>query len=312
MNPALLSRPVAAWIAAGALLAALPAAAQPGQPLIREGVTEKISEHIYEIPDGNVSLVPNVGIIVGARATFVIDTGLGARNAQTILKEVAKVSKHTELYLGTTHVHPEHDLGAHAFPPETKMLRSTDQQKEIAEGGMQMASNFSRMSPLHADLLKDAQFRKADISFEKEHVIDLGGGVRVRAIAMGTNHTRGDTAFFVEPDGVLFSGDVVMKLRPSFANPTPSINRWLTSLDTFEKLAPKRIVPSHGPVGDLSYVTDYREYFKTIQTRAAALKKEGKTLDQTVTTVADELREKYPNDRGRITGAVRAAYNEAP
>ena len=43
--------------------------AQPINPIVREGVTETISAHVYVIPDGSVPLVPNVGIIVGTRAT---------------------------------------------------------------------------------------------------------------------------------------------------------------------------------------------------------------------------------------------------
>ena len=42
-------------------------------PLVREGVTEKTGDHTYMIPDANVSLVPNVGIAAGWRATLVID-----------------------------------------------------------------------------------------------------------------------------------------------------------------------------------------------------------------------------------------------
>lgn len=111
-----------------------PAWAQRGPlppPLIKEGVTEKISEHVYVIPDGEVLLVPNVGIIVGTRGVFVVDSGLGTRNGQTIMREVAKVSKGGELYLASTHFHPEHDLGAGGFPATAKMLRSRDQQADI-------------------------------------------------------------------------------------------------------------------------------------------------------------------------------------
>ena len=39
-------------------------------PLVREGATVKITPHVYVIPDDNVPLVPNVGIIVGSRATL--------------------------------------------------------------------------------------------------------------------------------------------------------------------------------------------------------------------------------------------------
>jgi glyoxylase-like metal-dependent hydrolase (beta-lactamase superfamily II) len=277
-------------------------------PLIKEGVTEKIADHVYVIPDGSAPLIPNVSIIVGSRATFVVDTGIGTRNADVILREVAKISKNSELYLATTHVHPEHDLGAHGFPANTKMIRSNDQVKEIAADGLQTAQRFAGFSPDVAEMLKGADFRKADITFDKEQVVDLGG-VRIRAMAMGFNHTAGDTAFFVEGDGVLISGDVLMSVLPG-VGPNSRITTWLTSMDRFEKLQPKRIVPSHGPMGDISFVTNNRTFLMTVRNRAAALKKEGKSVDETVKLLQDELGGKY--DRNRMVGAIRAAYNEAP
>src|SRR5499427_10183045 len=84
---------------------------QPPQaplPLIRENATVKVSPHVFVIPDGNVGAVPNVGIIVGTRATLVIDTGLGPRNGQTVLREVGKVSKNADIYIVATHFHSEH------------------------------------------------------------------------------------------------------------------------------------------------------------------------------------------------------------
>ncbi len=109
---------------------------------------------------------------------------------------------------------------------------------------------------MNAELLQGAEFRKADISFDREHVLDLGG-VRVRILAMGYNHTRGDTAFFVEGDGVLFSGDVVMTALPNVGSAT--VRQWLTSMNVFEKLQPTRIVPSHGPMGDASLIATYKD-----------------------------------------------------
>jgi glyoxylase-like metal-dependent hydrolase (beta-lactamase superfamily II) len=205
-------------------------------------------------------------------------------------------------------VHPEHDLGAHGFPTNTKMVRSNDQVKEIAADGLQTAQRFAGFSPAVAEMLKGAEFRKADVTFDKEQVVDLGG-VRVRAMAMGFNHTAGDTAFFVEPDGVLISGDVAMSTLPG-VGANSRITTWLTSMDRFEKLQPQRIVPSHGPMGDISFVTNNRTYLTTVRDRAVALKKEGKSLDDTVKLVQDELGGKY--DRNRMAGAIRVAYNEAP
>jgi glyoxylase-like metal-dependent hydrolase (beta-lactamase superfamily II) len=290
-------------------LAAATAAAQRGQgppPLIRENATEKISDHVYVIPDNNVGMVPNVGIIVGTRGTFVVDTGMGARNAQTVMREVQKVSKTPELYIATTHIHPEHDLGAHGFPAQARMIRSQDQLKEIAATGLATAKVFSGFSPLNAELLQGADFRKADITYEKEHTVDLGG-VRVRTMAMGTNHTIGDQAFFVEPDGVLFSGDVAMTALPG-VNAQATMATWIQSQDRFLALQPKRIVPSHGPIGGVEILTNYKEFLTTVRTRATELKKQGRTLDETVSTLQDELQKRWP-DRQRMAGAIRAAYN---
>lgn len=278
-------------------------------PLVRENATEKISDHVYVIPDNNVGMVPNVGIVVGTRGTLVIDTGLGARNGQTVVREMQKVSKTPELYLATTHVHPEHDLGAAGFPAHTRMIRSQAQQQEIAASGLETAKRFSAISPLHAELLAGAEFRKADISFDEEYLVDLGG-VRVRILAMGYNHTRGDQAFFVEPDAVLFSGDVVMTAPPNVGGST--IGMWLKSQDRFQSLGPKRIVPSHGPMGDLSLVADYRTLLTTVQRRAAELKQQGRTLEEVTAVLIQELQGKYPNGGTRLTGTIRAAYGEAP
>lgn len=235
-------------------------AARP-DPLVRTGATQKVSEHVYVIPDNSVPMVPNVGIIVGTQGTLVVDTGMGARNGETVLREARRVMKGGTLYLATTHVHPEHDLGAHAFPADAKMIRAQSQVDEIAAGAMETAERFRGMSAMNAELLKGAAFRKADITFAREHTLDLGG-VSVRLKAMGFNHTAGDTAFFVEPDAVLFSGDIVMTRLPNVSGPPERVRQWLGSLDTFEALKPRLIVPSHGPTGDLAMIAPYRAYFR--------------------------------------------------
>jgi glyoxylase-like metal-dependent hydrolase (beta-lactamase superfamily II) len=278
-------------------------------PLIREGVTEKISEHVYVIPDGEVLLVPNVGIIVGTRGALVVDSGLGIRNGQAIVRELAKVHKGGELYLASTHFHPEHDLGAGAFPASAKMLRSRDQQSDIEESGLAITKTFASFSAETAELLKGAEFRKADQLFDKDLTVDLGG-VRVRLMAMGPNHTRGDIAFWVEPDAILFSGDVVMTTMPAFGSPQSRVSTWLQSLNRFEQLQPKRIVPSHRAMGDASMIARWKTLMTTVQKRAAELKKEGRTREDAIKVMQDELQDRYP--RTALAGVAGAAYNEAP
>jgi glyoxylase-like metal-dependent hydrolase (beta-lactamase superfamily II) len=292
---------LAGWLAAGAQQPPRP------DPLVKEGITQKVSDHVYVIPDGGVPLVPNVGIVVGRRGTFVVDTGLGARNGETVLREATKVGQGAELYVASTHVHPEHDLGAGAFPATAKMIRSRDQVEEIADSGLETARRFSGLSTINAELLKGAEFRTADVTFEREHLVDLGG-VRVRVMAMGANHTRGDTAFYVEPDGVLFSGDVVMTGLPSLSSPASTLSHWQESLDRLEALRPARLVPSHGPMGDAALIAHYRTFFTTVRQRVGELKAQGLPLDATIKRVQTDLQGKY--DTQRMVSTIRAAYNE--
>lgn len=300
----------AMMLAGGVALMTAANAQSPSQgPIVREGTTVKISDHVHVIPDASVPGVPNICIVVGNTAILVVDTGMGRRNGETVVKEARRVGGNKPLYLVTTHVHPEHDLGAHAFPAETKMIRSRAQVSEIAEYGQTTADAFRKRSALNRELLEGAEFRSADITFDSEYAVDLGG-VQVKLFAVGPNHTPGDTIAFVAQDGVLFSGDVAMKGLPAFASPKASLAHWLTSLDKLDALKPRIIVPSHGPNGDATYIDTYRKYLTSVRDRTSAAKASGKSLEETTQIVIGELQQQFA-DTGRMNGAIRTAYAEA-
>ena len=290
------------------LAAALFILQQPATPLVKENATVKVSEHVYVIPDGNVGGVPNVGIVVGTNATLVIDTGLGARNGQTVLREVEKVSKNSQIFIVGTHFHSEHILGESAFPASAKVIRARAQQQDIEQFGVQ--PNFATRSPAMAELMKDSQFRRADEIFDSEKTLDLGG-VRARLVWFGGTHTNGDTLIFIEGDGVLFAGDVIMNRRFLGFNSQSSVRAWINSLDKVEPFHPTRIVPSHGEMGAGSLIEVNRTYLKALQSRVAELKRDGKTADQAVETVVAEFKSKYPDWTGNAGAAARSAYAEA-
>jgi glyoxylase-like metal-dependent hydrolase (beta-lactamase superfamily II) len=281
-------------------------------PLVREDATVKLGPHTYVLPDNNVGLVPNVGIIVGTRATLVIDPGLGRHNGETVLREVAKVSKNTELYIGTTHFHAEHTTGYIVFPASAKYVNSVVQESEFEQGGMQMVETFSKRSAATAEILKDAARRPAAITFDREYMLDLGG-VRVRFLLVGPTHTKGDTAFFVEGDRVLFAGDVVMNNSFLMATAVSSMKAWLTAFDTLEALKPQTIVPAHGEVGPGAIIGTNRTIMQAVQARARALKAEGRTVDEVANTVQTEFQAQHPTwpRANGLAAAARSAYAEA-
>lgn len=281
-------------------------------PLVREGATVKVSEHVWVIPDDHVPMVPNVGIIVGKKAILVIDTGLGPKNAQTILREVDKVAKRPEMYLVTTHFHPEHAGGGSAFPTNTKFILSRIQQQDLDELGMGMMETFSKISPVHAELLKDVKFRKADVVFDREYTIHLGG-VDVNLYSYGSTHTRGDTLAFVKQDRVLFAGDIVMNHTFMAFGKFSSVSAWIDVLNKIDRLKAVKIVPSHGSMGDGSLAGQQRGVLQALQARVRELKGQGKTAEEAVPLITTEFQAKYPDwtTPARLAPAVRTAYEES-
>lgn len=305
------SKPFIAALTLVGTVPALVAQPAPPPPVVKVEGLRQISPRVHIIPDNSVPAVPNVGYVVGDRAVLVIDTGLGPPNGAAVYEVAKKLGGAKAVYLVTTHVHPEHDLGAQAFPATATLIRSTAQVKDIAESGLRLAKVFASRSAVHAELLKDADFRKADVTFENDHVLDLGG-VTARISAMGANHTLGDTIVWVESERVLFSGDVAMRPQPVFASLHSTRRQWLASLDRLEALKPAIIVPSHGPTGDgTAFITGYRAYLIEVRDRTEAEKKAGRSVDQAVEVVTAAFGDRAP-DKGRLAGAVRAAYAEAP
>jgi glyoxylase-like metal-dependent hydrolase (beta-lactamase superfamily II) len=292
------------------------AGAQPGaglNPIIQpQGIT-RLTTHTWEIPDNGAGFVPNVGIVVGSEATLIIDTGLGERNGRIILKAARELSENARFYITATHYHPEHDLGAGAFPDDALLVRWAQQQSEADEFGATTIERFSGFAPMVAELLEDVSYRPADIVFPDEIRLDLGG-VHVRIIGVGPNHTIGDTAFFVEEDRVLFAGDVVMPVFPSASAQFGDIGKWLENMREFEALNPAIVVPAHGPVRDVGAVRLYSDYLRAVRDTATTLASSAHTSDADLASAAAELAARFPrlqpdggNPTGRIVAALRMA-----
>ena len=306
---------------AGAAVEAQQRAQAPAPaPLVREGTTKKIAPHTYVISDNSVQAVPNVGIIVGSRATLVVDPGMGVRNGQAVLREVAKVSKNTKLYVVSTHFHPEHATGVAAFPASAKYIVSQVQQADITELGAGLVTQFAGRTPVMGDLLRGATFRKADISFDKTHELDLGG-VKATLLAVGPTHTRGDTVVWVEDerDGVIFAGDVIMNQTIVSYSQYSSTTAWMNALVQLNQLRPAErenpavVVPSHGAVGTSNLIAYERGFFQGIQARVRELKMDqGKAENEVVMSVSEEFKTRYAmwNSPDRITAIVSNVYQE--
>jgi glyoxylase-like metal-dependent hydrolase (beta-lactamase superfamily II) len=286
-------------------LACMNAFAQMAQPLLGENAT-KISDHVWAIMG-----FPNVAIVIGSRATLVVDTGLGPRNGATVARVAAKLSGNQKLFLTTTHFHPEHAAGEGGFPPNTILIRDMVQQQEMEQHGMQMVEMFSSRSAQNKELLADVHFRSPDIVFDNDMKIDLGG-VTARLLWFGGAHTKGDELTFVEPDGTLVSGDVVQnKVVPNIFGDGGTPTSWIAVLDKVSALDVRYVLPDHSAPGDGSLVSQERAFIDDLRTRALQLKRQGVSADDAGKQLSAEFKAKYSDwPNMNVAGFVRSIYNE--
>jgi glyoxylase-like metal-dependent hydrolase (beta-lactamase superfamily II) len=300
--------PLRAALASALMLSATGLFAQESMLLPENSVT-RVSEHVYAIIG-----FPNIGIVVGDRATLVVDTGIGARNGAIVVKQAEKLAKKPNLYLTTTHFHPEHAMGEQAFPPRTVIIRPAAQQAELEKHGIELMDMFRGFSPQAKELLADVKMRTPDIVFDKEITLDLGG-VSARLFWLGPAHTQGDELIMVGPDSLLLSGDIVQdKIVPNMPNADASVKNWLAILDQLEPLKPRFVVPDHGALGDGSLIAKERAFVLELQSRSLELKRQGKSADEASTLVTAEFKKKYPDwqTMGPVANVVKRVYAENP
>ena len=66
---------------------------------------------------------------------------------------------------------------------------------------------------------------------------------------MGKAHSDGDLTMLIEPDKVLFSGDIIFQGRIPFVGSADS-KKWLETLTRLETDGLTALVPGHGPVSN--------------------------------------------------------------
>jgi len=282
------------------------AAYAQSQPILGED-TVKVSDHVWAIMG-----FPNIGIVVGANAALVVDTGLGPRNGATIAKVATKLAPNHKLYLTTTHFHPEHAAGEPGFPAGTVLIRNKAQQDEMDKHGQEIVDTFSNRNAQQKELLAGVKLRPPDEVYDTERKLDLGGGVSARLLWFGGAHTKGDELIFVDPDKTLISGDVVQnKVVPNIAADGGTPASWIAVLDQIEKLGALHVLPDHSAVGDGSLVSNEKAFIVDLRTRTLALKREGVSAADAGMRLTAEFKAKYADwPINSVANFVNSIYAE--
>ena len=217
----------------------------------------------------------NVAVLRGPDGKIVVDTFV--QPAWTNLKAALdKLGNERITTVIDTHWHFDHADNNEAFRSEGAAIVAHDNTKK-------------RLSESH-DLL-GAKFPPAPAAalptqtFSVTRRIDANGE-QILLSHIPPAHTDTDIAIKFQKANVLHLGDVFFNGMYPFidASTGGSIGGMITGATMGMKMADTstKIVPGHGPLGDLASLTRYRDMLVTVRDRITKLKKSGQTVQQVV------------------------------
>lgn len=250
-----------------------------------QGLTE-VAEGVYAWlqPNGDLG-ESNAGLVVGDGQSLLVDTLFDLRLTRRML---AAMQPHTAdapiARLVNTHGDPDHCWGNQLLPgaeiiatragasdmqgDDPRQLRMLSELGRVPEirlplpGAAKLAGLTTFARELRAFDFAGITLRPPSVTFAEELELDVAGR-RVELLEVGPAHTPGDLIVHVPDAAVVFAADLL------FVDVTPlmwvgPVENWVAGLDRIEKLAPRVVVPGHGPVCDLDAVRALRAYWELV------------------------------------------------
>ncbi len=226
--------------------------------------------------EGNTS---NAGFVVTPDGVVVFDA-LGTPSlGWALLQEIRKRTDKKIRYVILSHYHADHIYGLQAFRDHSDALivaqERSGEYKDNEETADEKANQRleQRRGALFPWVDANTRVVAPDVTFSERMTIALGDR-RLTLLYAGPAHSSSDIMMMVEPDGVLFAGDIVQNGRIPFMNSDDvSTTQWLRALDEVAKLDPKFIVPGHGRTSTqakqaIAFTRDYIQYLRDRMTAA--------------------------------------------
>jgi glyoxylase-like metal-dependent hydrolase (beta-lactamase superfamily II) len=273
-------------------------------PVVRIDGARELAHDLVVVPNGNVQLVPNIGVIGGTHSVLVVDTGLGTRNAEEVLAFARDFAKGRKLYLTSTHFHPEHAFGAHAFAGEATYLVNRAQAEDLERKGSGYLAMFRSLAPTVAERLAGARVPVPDVVYERDHDLDLGGRT-VRLRAVGRAHSKGDQVVTVPDADVLFTGDLAetgqFAIFPWFPPHDMDVSglAWIDVMAALAEAAPRIVVPGHGAVGGPEVLREVLAYLRELRDETWVRRDSAMDQDTITEEVRAVLISRHPEWAGR-------------
>jgi glyoxylase-like metal-dependent hydrolase (beta-lactamase superfamily II) len=198
----------------------------------------------------------NAGFVVGDETTLILDTGGNSLAAATIHGYATAVRRGNQLLVLDLEKHFDH-IGGNGYFRERGVdvyghvgIERTPAEfhAEIDEFNLSIPNPARRWLREAGVFFSRTQLTNPNRAITQDMRMDLGA-CEVE-ILMTPGHTPTNVSVYVPSDGVLFCADTLINgyLPNLDAGSVEDWHIWLESIDRLAALAPRVVVPGHGPV----------------------------------------------------------------
>ncbi|MEP7354483.1 MAG: MBL fold metallo-hydrolase [Acidobacteriota bacterium] len=198
----------------------------------------------------------NAGIVTGEEVTLIVDTGANALAASTIHGYATALRPGNRMMVINAEKHFDH-IGGNSFFHDLgiDVYGHSEIERTEAEFAAEMADfKAAIMDPARQASGEESAFYHATrLANPNKSIRDDTGfelGNCSVDVLLTPGHTDTNISVYVPADGVLYCGDALTSVYlPNLDTGSVKVGwrQWLASLDRIARLAPKAIVPGHGP-----------------------------------------------------------------
>lgn len=192
----------------------------------------------------------NLGFVVGNDAVAVIDSGYGGAMAEAMLGHIRSITDLPVRYVINTNSQPHRIMGNPVFRHAgAEMIIAARAVPRIEAEAQSFAATVERVLGLNPHSVEVPS--APTVAIEKDTSLDLGG-VRLRIIPVGDAHTPGSLVVAVDPDAVVFTGDVLYRGRLLSILSESRMQGWINAFERLRQFGVTLFIPGHGEPGPLS------------------------------------------------------------
>jgi glyoxylase-like metal-dependent hydrolase (beta-lactamase superfamily II) len=218
----------------------------------------------------------NIGVVLGAGATLVIDTRSTHVQGREILDDLRALTADPVRVVVNTHGHFDHAFGNRVFRPATIWGHAACPPFMVRTGDARRARIAADKPEIATDLM-DVELDPPDHVFAEEATIEVGGR-RVELRYLGRGHTDHDIVVSVPDANVVFAGDLIEGGAVPFFNDGYPLD-WPETGFRLAELVRGTVVPGHGDHAGFAFAAEQAEAFRAIAELGRRIQRGDLTID---------------------------------